>query len=149
MRVARNVEEAKLPTRKHVTDAGLDLYSAEEMAEMIHPGDVKIIRTGIVIELPAGYAGYLWPKSRSDLLIGGGVIDSGYRGEILVKVINPTRSPMRVDPGDAIAQLVIVKTETPKIEEVSYNDIILRPTERGATGGIVSQLQLLNGPEEF
>ena len=128
--------EAKLPTRKYETDAGLDFYVLFDT--IIKPQDAKIVQTGITIEIPKGYMLLLKPKSRNDYLVGGGVVDTGYEpGEILVKIINPYTRPIAIKKGDAIAQGVFVKIAVPEIEEVSA---MKTKTERAGKGGIVEQV---------
>lgn len=128
---------AYLPTRAHATDAGLDLYSAEE-AE-IFPTDTAYsfsaeFDTGVHIELPHGYYGKIESKSGLNVNHGivscGGVIDEGYTGSIVVKLYNLGISPYTVHKGDKIAQLVIMPYITPKLELVSS----LEDTERGDNG---------------
>lgn len=148
--------DAKLPTRKHKADAGMDLYAYieeydEGYGEGIHvsigipPGEVAIIHTGIVIEIPKGYVGLVWPKSGSNYLIGGGVIDSGYQGEILVKIINPTNRTIEIEHKQAIAQLLIQPVEIPDIVEAHLSEIQKDNSGRGQDGGINRQITYLQG----
>jgi dUTP pyrophosphatase len=142
LKVAKMVEYAKLPTRKHDTDAGLDLYvCARENEHWVIPaGKIQVISAGIGVQIPDGYVGLIWPKSRSNFLIGGGVVDSGYRGEILVKVINVSDEAIEFSYGDAVAQLVIQPVETPVVEEVTWLELQGVKTDRGTDGGIVRQV---------
>ncbi|MEX0596788.1 MAG: dUTP diphosphatase, partial [Candidatus Paceibacterota bacterium] len=82
--------EAKLPTYGHLTDAGMDLYTLTEI--IFQPGERKIINTGLAINLPIGYVALLWDKSsiasQKGLKSLGGVIDSGYTGEMKIILIN-------------------------------------------------------------
>ena len=147
VKVMKLYEDAKLPTRKHPTDAGMDFYAYDNT--YIEPHDVKILRTGVTVEVPEGYMLLLKPKSRNDYLVGSGVIDTGYEpGEILVKIINPFPVPIAIKKGDAIAQGILVKIATPPIEEV--HDIKPK-TERSGKGGIVSQLSKVEviDPKDF
>jgi len=105
-------ENATLPTRAHDGDAGLDLYACE--AAHIGPGERWSVGTGIAVEIPDGHAGLVLPRSGLarehgiSLVNGPGLIDSGYRGEISVLLINTDPAEtFRVAPGDRIAQLVI------------------------------------------
>lgn len=134
-------EEARIPTRKHWTDAGVDLYSIE--STFLFPQTSGIIKTGITIEIPDGYAGILKAKSKSDFIVGAGVVDSGYQGEILVKIFNPYDSVIEIHKGDAIAQLVIIPCITGEVQEVPKEKIHKSKSDRGETGGIVSQLSFL------
>lgn len=137
IRIARVRPGALLPTRKHPADAGLDLFAAATLS--IPPHSASIIPTGITVEIPAGYVGLVKPKGRNDHLLGAGVVDAGYQGEILVKVVNPFARPLQITAGDAIGQLIILPVVTPTVEEVSPEEIHTRPSSRGATGGIVTQ----------
>lgn len=138
MKVTRLFPDAILPTRKHIKDAGLDLYAYSD--DLILAGEVAIIRTGVAVQLPPACAGFIWPKSRSNYLIGGGVVDETYRGEIFVKIINPSNNPINIQKGDAIAQLVVQPVLYPSVWEVSLDEYNQSVTDRGATGGIVEQV---------
>ena len=113
-----------LPAYAHEGDAGLDLLAAEDLT--LEPGQRAAIPTGIAIALPEGFAGLVHPRSGRALKEGlalanaPGLIDSGYRGEIKVLVVNLDRhSAIDIRRGDKIAQLVIQKVETADIEEVA------------------------------
>jgi len=137
IKIARLRPEAILPTRKHPQDAGIDLYSAEDCT--IASNDLKIIPTGVTIEIPDGFVGLLKPKGKNDHLLGSGVVDAGYQGEILVKVINPFDHPVQIKAGEAICQMLILPIETPPIIEANLAEIHQKTSTRGRTGGIVSQ----------
>jgi dUTP pyrophosphatase len=135
LRVRRLNEGATLPTRAYPGDAGLDLYAAEEAA--LGPGERTSIGTGIAVEIPDGQAGLVLPRSglaaRHGIAIvnAPGLIDSGYRGEIRVLLLNTDRAErFTVAPGDRIAQLVLVRVQTPEVIEVDE----LALSERGAGG---------------
>ncbi|HUA71705.1 MAG TPA: dUTP diphosphatase [Solirubrobacteraceae bacterium] len=135
LRVRRLDDRAQLPTRAHPGDAGLDLYSLED--GVLGPGERASVRTGIAIEVPDGQAGLVLPRSglaaRQGIAIvnAPGLIDSGYRGEIRVLLLNTDRErPFVIAKGDRIAQLVLVRVETPDIIEVDE----LAISERGAGG---------------
>lgn len=113
LQIRRLDPAAMLPERAYEDDAGLDLCSIEEIS--IGPGERAVVRTGIAIELPPGHAGLVLP--RSGLARGHGItltntpglIDTGYRGEIEVLLLNTDREQsFTVTPGDRIAQLLIV-----------------------------------------
>ena len=111
--VAKLKDEAVLPTRAHEGDAGLDLYSCE--AAHIGPGERWSIGTGVGVEIPAGHAGLVLPRSGLardhgiSLVNSPGLIDSGYRGELRVLLLNnDPAETFRVEGGDRIAQLVLV-----------------------------------------
>jgi dUTP pyrophosphatase len=106
-------EGARLPTRAHDGDAGLDLYANEAAA--IGPGERTSVGTGVAVEVPAGHAGLVLPRSglaaRQGIALvnAPGLIDAGYRGEIRVLLLNTDRkSPFEIEPGDRIAQLLVV-----------------------------------------
>ena len=127
------VPEAIIPTRGSLGAAGLDLYSIED--KILHPGEWKIFRTGLIGEIPDGYVGLVCPRSGLaaregvTVLNAPGIADSDYRGEILVILIN--QGPMyQIHKGDRIAQLVIQKIETFDPVEVTE----LTETNRGANG---------------
>jgi dUTP pyrophosphatase len=110
--VAKLQENAVLPTRAHEGDAGLDLYACE--AAHIGPGERWGVGTGIAVEIPEGHAGLVLPRSGLarehgiSLVNAPGLIDSGYRGEIRVLLLNTDPAEtFRVEPGDRIAQLVL------------------------------------------
>jgi dUTP pyrophosphatase len=110
--IARLNDEAMLPTRAHDGDAGLDLYACE--AAHIGPGERWSVGTGVAVEIPDGHAGLVLPRSGLakkhgiTLVNAPGLIDSGYRGELRVLLLNTDPADIfRVQPGDRIAQLVI------------------------------------------
>ncbi len=124
-----------VPAHARQGDAGVDLYAATDLA--LPPGERALVGTGIAIALPAGYAGFVHPRSglaaRSGLSIvnAPGTVDSGYRGEIRVCLINlDPRTELVVRRGDRIAQLVVQRVEQVRFVEVTA----LPETERG-TGG--------------
>ena len=135
LRVRRLDDRALLPTRAYPCDAGLDLYALEEAT--VAPGERASIGTGIAVEIPDGHAGLVLPRSGLAarhgiaLVNAPGLIDSGYRGEVRVLLLNTDRrSPFSVARGDRIAQLVLVRIETPDVAEVDD----LAVSERGAGG---------------
>ncbi len=106
--------EAQKPTRAHVGDAGYDLRSVEEVS--LPPGGRALVRTGISVAIPEGYAGFVLPRSGLAMRHGvapvntPGLIDSGYRGEIMVPLINHDREEtFEVEIGMRIAQLLLVR----------------------------------------
>jgi dUTP pyrophosphatase len=134
IKIARMNKEAILPTRKHKEDAGMDLYCIESF--LVIPHNITIVHTGIVIKIPEGFVGLIKPKGGNMHLVGSGVVDAGYQGEILVKIANTKDSGLHFEKGQAIAQLLIIPVATPEIVEVSLEDILKVKTERGDTGGI-------------
>ncbi len=135
LRVQRLDPRAHLPTRAYPDDAGLDLYALEEC--VLGPGERAAVPTGIAVEIPAGQAGLVLPRSglaaRHGLALvnAPGLIDAGYRGELRILLLNTDRStPFTVAAGDRIAQLVLVRVELPAVEEVSG----LAESDRGGGG---------------
>ncbi len=124
--------EAKIPAFAMEGDAGMDLCSIENV--ILKPDERISCRTGIAIKIPEGYAGLVWDKSGIALNNGiktmAGVIDSGYRGEVKVVLINLSQKEYRINKGDKIAQILIQKVEQPTIEEVKK----LNNTSRGEGG---------------
>ena len=109
MKFALLTETAKLPTRKNDFDAGIDLYldNPDSFYRILYPNETLILHTGVTVEIPRGHFGWIANKSSKDYLIGGGIVDETYQGELLVKVINPTNKYFELKHGDAIAQLLI------------------------------------------
>ena len=136
MKFARTDRRAKKPTRKHQSDAGLDLYALDSV--VVKPGYSEIVHTGIAIELPENTMGLIKPKSRHTRLIGAGVLDQDYRGEIMVRVFNTDPRNLYIKAGDPVAQLVVVPILTPEVERVSMKE--LTKTKRGASGGIGGEI---------
>lgn len=124
-----------LPVYAHPGDAGADLCSARDL--VLEPGERALVGTGVAVALPVGYAGFVHPRSglaaRAGLTIvnAPGTIDAGFRGEILVCLINlDPRSPVRIRRGDRIAQLVIQAVEHARFVESD----LLPDSERGLGG---------------
>ena len=128
LRVRLLVPGALLPSRAHHDDAGLDLHAAEPA--LIGPGARAAVGTGIAVEVPPGHAGLVLPRSGNALRHGialvnaPGLIDSGYRGEIRVLLLNTDREhEFELEPGDRIAQLLVVPfvplepVEVPELNE--------------------------------
>lgn len=102
--------DGMLPSRSNPTDAGSDLFSAESL--MIHPGERATVSTGIAVEIPEGFYGRVAPRSglasKHGLDVLAGVVDSGYRGEVKVVLLNTDRhNTFHVEKGDRIAQLIV------------------------------------------
>jgi dUTP pyrophosphatase len=116
-------EEAQVPTRAHAGDAGYDLRSVEGLS--LSPGERALVRTGISVAIPAGYAGLVLPRSGLAVKYGislvntPGLIDSGYRGEIQVPLINHDReNTFEIEIGMRIAQIVFVQAADAVFSEV-------------------------------
>lgn len=126
--------EAKTPCYAHKGDAGLDLYSIDDT--IIAPSEIKLIHTGITMELPEGTEAQVRPRSGLALKHGitllntPGTIDEGYRGEVGVIVINHGKEPFHIEVGTKIAQMVIKPIITCEVLEVES----LSDTTRGEGG---------------
>ena len=112
IKVLKETEDAVLPTYAHFGDAGADLYANEEVD--IQPNEVKIIQTGLKVEIPDGYEMQVRPRSgmstKTPILGILGTVDSGYRGSLGVMLYNHGDIPYHVQKGDRIAQAVIAPT---------------------------------------
>lgn len=139
IKIAKLVPNAIIPTRKHPEDAGIDLYAVKD--EIIPALSSAIISTGITIELKQGFVGLLKPKGRNNHILGAGVVDAGYQGEILVKIFNPINQPLEFHAGDAIGQLLVLPISTPAVLEVDLSEIHQNNSQRGDSGGIVTQFK--------
>ena len=113
------------PSRAHDGDAGYDLRAVEEIG--LPPGGRGLVRTGISLAIPRGYAGLVLPRSGLAIRHGvapvntPGLIDSGYRGEVMVPLINHDREEaFRVEAGMRVAQLVLVRAEDISFREVDF-----------------------------
>ncbi len=135
LETARLRPEATLPTRAYPGDAGLDLASCERVE--LPPGRRATVATGLAVAIPAGHAGLITPRSGLaarhgvSVVNSPGLIDSGYRGELSVVLLNTDLDePFVVEPGMRIAQLVIVAVGAPEVVLVEA----LPDTERGGGG---------------
>ena len=124
-----------LPARAYSGDAGLDLSACERV--VLGPGERALVPTGLAVAIPEGYAGYVQPRSglasKHGITIVNtpGLVDSGYRGELLVNLLNTDpHEPFTVEPGMRIAQLVVL--EIPQVELVEVEE--LPDSERGVRG---------------
>jgi dUTP pyrophosphatase len=124
-----------LPRRAYPGDAGIDLAACERVE--LGPGERALVPTGLAVAIPEGYAGYVQPRSGLaskhgiSIVNAPGLVDSGYRGELLVNLLNTdAREPFVVEPGMRIAQLVVL--ELPEVELVEVSE--LPESERGVRG---------------
>lgn len=101
-------DDAKVPTKANETDAGWDLYAIEDVT--INGGERKTVKTGIAMEIPRDHVGLIWPRSglavKQGVDVLAGVIDSGYRGEIMVCLHNTDEVRIDIKKGDRIAQML-------------------------------------------
>lgn len=136
VRIKKLVENAVIPTYGSEFSAGADLYACLEEAVTIEPGNTYLVKTGLAMEIPEGFAGLIYARSglasKKGLAPANkvGVVDADYRGEIMVALHNHSNVPAVVEPGERIAQMVIapfLKAEYNVVEELS-------DTVRGAGG---------------
>ena len=127
--------DAVVPTRAYSGDAGLDLAACERVE--LGPGERATVSTGLAVAVPEGYAGFVQPRSglaaRHGITIVNtpGLVDSGYRGELQVILLNTdTREPFVVEPGMRIAQFVVMPVPDLDLVEVD----VLPESERGVRG---------------
>ena len=139
LRYRRLADGAHPPARAHEGDAGLDLHAAE--AAEIGPGERASVGTGVAVAIPDGHAGLVLPRSglaaRSgiSLVNAPGLIDSGYRGELRVLLLNTDREqPFSVEPGDRVAQLVIVAVSSLEPVEAELDETLRGAGGFGSTG---------------
>lgn len=137
LKIKKVRENAKLPTRGTVGSAGMDLYACIDEPITLNGGGKAVIPTGIAIGLDSPeYAAFVYARSGLaikhgiSLLNSVGVIDSDYRGEICVGVINQLKEPYTIEPFERIAQMVIQPVALPELVEVDDLD----ETDRGAGG---------------
>ena len=140
MRIPTLADDGHLPRYARQGDAGADLVAAHDVT--LGPGERALVGTGVRVAIPAGHVGLVTPRSglaaRTGLSIvnAPGVIDSGYRGEIKVCLINlDTSTPITIGRGDRIAQLLVQRVELPELVEVtSFDEAGLADTTRGDGG---------------
>ncbi len=118
----QKISDIPLPSYAHKGDSGVDLYAAEEST--LKPMERKLVPTGLKLEIPYGYEGQVRPKSGLALNHGishanaVGTIDSSYRGEIKIPIINFSNKPYKIEKGKKIAQLIFTKVEEAVFKEV-------------------------------
>ena len=124
--------DAKLPEYAHLWDAGMDLFALEKTIAL--PGEVTRIRSGIAVEVPEGFVGLFWDKSGISMNHGikvlAGVLDSSYRGEIIMGVFNLGKEPYTFEKGHKVIQMLVQPIQIVEIVEVSE----LSGSKRGAGG---------------
>ena len=137
IKVKKLNEDAKLPTHGHPGDAGMDFYTVEDV--VFPSGQQEKVYTGIAIEIPEGHVGLIWDKSSISFNLGlkvmGGVIDSSYRGEIIMNLLNVTEKEVVLPKGHKVAQMIVQKFEHCDIVEVDELSETVRGVGReGSTG---------------
>lgn len=133
LKIKKLRDDAKLFSYAHSGDAGMDVYSCED--KIIKAGTRDIISTGIAIAIEKGYVALVWDKSglaaKSGIKTMAGVIDSGYRGEVKIVMLNTAAEDYHVKKGEKISQILIQPIISANIEEVEELD---DNTTRGADG---------------
>lgn len=123
---------AKIPAYAHIGDAGMDIFSLEDVC--LEPGERHATATGIALQIPSDHVGLIWDKSgralQEGLKVMAGVIDAGYRGEIRVVVTNVGKKTIFIKKHEKIAQMLIQPVVSPLIKEVPT----LSNSVRGANG---------------
>lgn len=137
IKVKKLKPEAKLPTYAHPGDAGMDLYAAEETTIPAHGR--ATVSTGVAFAIPGGYVGLVWDKSglaaKGGITTMAGVLDAGYRGELLVVVHNTTAEDYTFEAGQKVAQMLIQPIIQAQITEATELDDTSRGEGRfGSTG---------------
>lgn len=137
LKIKKLHKDAKLPTHGHPGDAGMDFYAIEDTFFPAH-GQAQV-HTGVAVEIPEGYVGLIWDKSSISfghgLKIMGGVIDSSYRGELIMSLKNLSDKEFTFQKGHKIAQMLIQKFEHCEILEVDeLSDTVRGEGREGSTG---------------
>ena len=132
LKIKKLSPNAFMPNYAHEGDAGMDFFASEAIT--IKVGERVQVKTGISMEIPQGYVGLIWDKSglshKQGLKTLGGVIDAGYRGEIMIGMINLGSEDYKIEAGHKVAQMLIQKVESPELVEVEELD----DTSRGWDG---------------
>ena len=129
-------KNAKIPSYGTSYAAGADLYALTDDTIVVSPGETKLIKTGIALEIPIGYVGLVYARSGLATKMGlapsnkVGVIDSDYRGELMVSIYNQSKETREIENGERIAQLVIAPYIKASFEETDELD----ETKRGSNG---------------
>lgn len=136
LKIKRLRESARIPKNATAGSAGYDLCADIDAPVEIDPGKTVPIPTGLAMQIEPGYAGFVFARSGLGIKHGivpancVGVVDSDYRGEVLVGLYNHSSLPFTVNPGDRVAQMVLMPVYTPEIEVCGT----LEETVRGAGG---------------
>ncbi|MCX6747618.1 MAG: dUTP diphosphatase [Candidatus Nomurabacteria bacterium] len=137
LKVKKINSEAKLPTKGHPGDAGLDFYAIKTV--LFPPHGQMRVHTGVAIEIPDGHVGLIWDKSSVSFNMGlkvmGGVIDASYRGEVIMSLLNTTPKEVVLEKGHKVAQMLIQKFEDCDIVEVGdLSETVRGEGREGSTG---------------
>jgi dUTP pyrophosphatase len=140
MKVERIHPDAQLPARGTDQAAGLDLSIVESVT--IKPGQSAILHTGIRVAITPGWVGLIWPRSKlgakKRIQVLAGVVDSDYRGEVMIALLNSGEEPLEIRRGDKVAQLILQPVSLCDVVEVEHLD----ETGRGKRGINCSELRL-------
>lgn len=128
---------AKIPTKGHPGDAGIDFYADHDV--VFEAGKQARVNTGVAMQIPEGFVGLIWDKSSVSFNMGlkvmGGVIDAGYRGEIIMNLLNVTDKDVCLPKGHKVAQMIIQKFEDCDLVEVeSLTETVRGEGREGSTG---------------
>ena len=141
LNVYKTRNTAKMPQRAHETDAGMDLFYCPENHSgwlSIKPGGSAVLETGLKIQVPRGFMLQIMNKSggasKKQLVTGACVVDNGYNGEIFVNLQNIGTQPQVIEPGQKIAQAVLIPISIPSLREVEEDNIYDEQTARGDGG---------------
>lgn len=131
--------DAVMPTRANPDDAGLDLYTPKGYSWEFKPGEKRLVNTNVQVAIPNGYVGLLVARSslqKKNLMVANnvGIIDAGYRGDLMVALWNVSKVETLLGEGERFAQLVLVPIITPSVNLVTESDNDWYDTERGAGG---------------
>ena len=139
IKIKRLNENAILPEKQHDSDAGYDLHSIEEI--ILKPNQIYKVKTGIAIQIPNNYGGLVLPRSGLSSKYGislintPGLIDPGYRGELLIPLINHSSNEYTINKNERVAQLILIDIPEVKIEVTSDLDASDRDSKGfGSTG---------------
>lgn len=137
LKIKKLHQDAIVPKYAHFDDAGFDLFAIEDT--LVKVGERKVIKTGLAMAIPTGFVGLVWDKSGISVKEGiktlAGVVDSTYRGEALIAVVNLSDKDYEFKKGHKVAQMIIQKKETVDFVEVSELDETLRGESGfGSTG---------------
>ena len=137
LKIKKLHKDAKVPKYAHHDDAGFDLFTTDDV--IIKKGERFLIQTGLAMEIPEGFVGLVWDKSGLSVKHGiktiAGVVDSTYRGEVLVAVMNLGESDYHFQKGHKVAQMIIQRKETADFEEVDELSTTVRGDGKlGSTG---------------
>jgi dUTP pyrophosphatase len=137
LKIKKLTSDAVLPTKGHPGDAGIDFYAKETV--MIPSGQQMRVFSGVAMEIPEGYVGLVWDKSsiafNKGLKTMGGVIDAGYRGEIIFCMYNTTDTEQVIEKHHKVAQIIIQKFEDCDVVEITdLSDTVRGDGREGSTG---------------